>query len=190
MAGTPGLGPISPRLQRIAEQARAMPQVALTTLAHHLDHDLLLEAYRRTRKVRDPADRDPDLRGQGPAARRGDAARSRLRAGLPRLLVWLPAGSLGAPGPAKAVEGVDGPGRRLGAGAGRRAVLRHAGPRAAAGDPSPTGTRRGAAPSDREVAARGRAGGGAPRAPRCRHATGGCHDSSYAMGNFEFETLL
>jgi group II intron reverse transcriptase/maturase len=27
-----------------------MPQVALTTLAHHLDHDLLLEAYRRTRK--------------------------------------------------------------------------------------------------------------------------------------------
>jgi len=50
MAGTPGLGPISPRLQRIAEQARAMPQVALTTLAHHLDHDLLLEAYRRTRK--------------------------------------------------------------------------------------------------------------------------------------------
>jgi group II intron reverse transcriptase/maturase len=38
------------KLQRIAEQARAMPQVALTTLAHHLDHDLLLEAYRRTRK--------------------------------------------------------------------------------------------------------------------------------------------
>jgi group II intron reverse transcriptase/maturase len=27
-----------------------MPQVALTTLAHQLDHDLLLEAYRRTRK--------------------------------------------------------------------------------------------------------------------------------------------
>ncbi len=50
MAGTPGPLPISPRLQRIAEQARAMPQVALTTLAHHLDHDLLLEAYRRTRK--------------------------------------------------------------------------------------------------------------------------------------------
>jgi len=50
MAGTSGLGPILPRLQRIAEQARAMPQVALTTLAHHLDPDLLLEAYRRTRK--------------------------------------------------------------------------------------------------------------------------------------------
>ena len=50
MAGTPGPGPISPGLQRIAEQARAMPQGALTTLAHHLDHDLLLEAYRRTRK--------------------------------------------------------------------------------------------------------------------------------------------
>jgi len=50
MAGTPGPGPISPRLQRIAELARAMPQTALTTLAHHLDQDLLLEAYRRTRK--------------------------------------------------------------------------------------------------------------------------------------------
>ncbi|NIP81854.1 MAG: transcription elongation factor GreAB, partial [Gemmatimonadetes bacterium] len=27
-----------------------MPQAALTTLAHHIDLDLLLEAYRRTRK--------------------------------------------------------------------------------------------------------------------------------------------
>jgi len=50
MAGTPGPGPISPKLQRIAERARAMPQTALTTLAHAIDLDLLEEAYRRTRK--------------------------------------------------------------------------------------------------------------------------------------------
>jgi group II intron reverse transcriptase/maturase len=50
MAGTPGLETISPKLQRIAELARAMPQAALTTLAHAIDLDLLGEAYRRTRK--------------------------------------------------------------------------------------------------------------------------------------------
>ncbi len=48
MAETRGSGPISPKLRRIAELARERPQTALTTLAHHLD--LLLEAYRRTRK--------------------------------------------------------------------------------------------------------------------------------------------
>jgi group II intron reverse transcriptase/maturase len=50
MAGTQGPDTISPRLQRIAELARAKPQQALTTLAHHIDLALLLEAYRRTRK--------------------------------------------------------------------------------------------------------------------------------------------
>jgi group II intron reverse transcriptase/maturase len=41
---------ISPRLQRIAKLAREMPQAALTTLAHHIDMDLMREAFRRTRK--------------------------------------------------------------------------------------------------------------------------------------------
>ena len=50
MAGTQGLDSISLRLQRIAELAKRRPQEALTTLAHHIDLDLLLEAYRRTRK--------------------------------------------------------------------------------------------------------------------------------------------
>jgi group II intron reverse transcriptase/maturase len=50
MAGTQGPGSISTRLQRIAELARRRPQEALTTLAHYIDLDLLLEAYRRTRK--------------------------------------------------------------------------------------------------------------------------------------------
>jgi RNA-directed DNA polymerase len=50
MVETLGSEAISTKLQRIAELAREMPQAALTTLAHHIDLDLLLEAYRRTRK--------------------------------------------------------------------------------------------------------------------------------------------
>jgi len=42
--------PISTRLQRIAEQARGAPEMAFTSLAHHIDLDLLREAFRRTRK--------------------------------------------------------------------------------------------------------------------------------------------
>jgi group II intron reverse transcriptase/maturase len=50
MTGTQGSRTISPKLLRIAELAREKPQTALTTLAHAIDLDLLLEAYRRTRK--------------------------------------------------------------------------------------------------------------------------------------------
>jgi retron-type reverse transcriptase len=50
MAETSSSGAISPKLQRVAALAREMPQAALTTLAHHIDLDLLLEAYGRTRK--------------------------------------------------------------------------------------------------------------------------------------------
>jgi RNA-directed DNA polymerase len=42
--------PVSPRLQQIAKLARNAPQMVFTTLAHHIDHDLLLEAYQQTRK--------------------------------------------------------------------------------------------------------------------------------------------
>ncbi len=41
---------ISPRLQRIASLSRENPQWSFVTLAHHIDVDLLREAYRRTRK--------------------------------------------------------------------------------------------------------------------------------------------
>jgi group II intron reverse transcriptase/maturase len=40
----------SPGLQRVAKQAKDHPEWTLTTLAHHIDLDLLREAYRRTRK--------------------------------------------------------------------------------------------------------------------------------------------
>lgn len=41
---------VSTKTQRIAELARKMPQLVLTTLAHHIDREWLKEAYRRTRK--------------------------------------------------------------------------------------------------------------------------------------------
>src|SRR4051812_37475700 len=41
---------ISTKLDRIAEQARQAPDMAFTTLAHHIDREWLREAYRRTRK--------------------------------------------------------------------------------------------------------------------------------------------
>jgi group II intron reverse transcriptase/maturase len=50
MAETPGSTTVSTRLQRIALLAKQAPDTALTTLAHHIDMDWLLEAYRRTRK--------------------------------------------------------------------------------------------------------------------------------------------
>src|SRR5262245_24736558 len=41
---------ISTKLERIAELAKQSPQMAITSLAHHIDIDWLKEAYRRTRK--------------------------------------------------------------------------------------------------------------------------------------------
>ena len=49
-AGTPSPGKVSTGLHRIADLARRAPQMAFTTLAHHIDIRLLREAYRLTRK--------------------------------------------------------------------------------------------------------------------------------------------
>lgn len=50
MTGTSSPEGVSTRLQRIAFLAREDPGRCLTTLAHHIDVDLLREAFRRTRK--------------------------------------------------------------------------------------------------------------------------------------------
>lgn len=42
--------PVSTKRQRIAELARQAPEMVFTTLAHHIDIEFLLEAYRCTRK--------------------------------------------------------------------------------------------------------------------------------------------
>ena len=46
--------PVSTRLQRIAAQAQARPEMVFTTLAHLIDEELLREAYERTRKDSSP----------------------------------------------------------------------------------------------------------------------------------------
>jgi RNA-directed DNA polymerase len=56
---TPRVNTVSPRLQQIAKLARGAPMMVFTSLAHHIDIDLLFEAYRRTRK-----DSAPGVDGQ------------------------------------------------------------------------------------------------------------------------------
>lgn len=50
MAETQSSEVISTKLRRVAELARNAPDMAFTTLAHHIDVEWLREAYRRTRK--------------------------------------------------------------------------------------------------------------------------------------------
>src|SRR5688500_3252054 len=50
MAETPSSQTVSTKHERIAELARQMRGVALTSLSHHIDMDWLREAYRLTRK--------------------------------------------------------------------------------------------------------------------------------------------
>jgi len=50
MGETPSSQTILPKLERIAKLAKQAPEMAFTTLAHHIDIDWLREAYRRTRK--------------------------------------------------------------------------------------------------------------------------------------------
>jgi RNA-directed DNA polymerase len=50
MPGTPRPDPVSTKRQRIAELARSCPDMAFTTLAHHIDIAWLRKAYRLTRK--------------------------------------------------------------------------------------------------------------------------------------------
>jgi RNA-directed DNA polymerase len=50
MSGSPNLGSISTRLQRIAQLAREAPERSFLSLAHYIDEYWLQEAYSRTRK--------------------------------------------------------------------------------------------------------------------------------------------
>ena len=50
MSGSPNLGSISTRLQRIAKLAREDPERSFLSLAHYIDEYWLQEAYSRTRK--------------------------------------------------------------------------------------------------------------------------------------------
>ena len=50
MANTPRLDSVSPKRQRIAELARQASDMVFTSLAHHIDRDMLHAAYVVTRK--------------------------------------------------------------------------------------------------------------------------------------------
>jgi hypothetical protein len=50
MTGTSGPEDVSRKQQRIAELARNCPEMAFTTLAHHIDDFWLYVAYLETRK--------------------------------------------------------------------------------------------------------------------------------------------
>lgn len=50
MVGKPSPETVSTKTERIAELAKQMPSVALTSLSHHIDIEWMQEAYRRTRK--------------------------------------------------------------------------------------------------------------------------------------------
>jgi group II intron reverse transcriptase/maturase len=87
MAETQGSITVSTKLERIAKLARERPDVALTTLAHHIDVDWLREAYRQTRK-----DSAPGIDGQD-ATQYAEHLEDNLRA----LLERAKAGSYRAP---------------------------------------------------------------------------------------------
>jgi group II intron reverse transcriptase/maturase len=87
MAETQGSITVSTRLERIAKLAKDRPNVALTTLAHHIDVDWLREAYRRTRK-----DGAPGIDGQG-----AEQYAEHLEENLRSLLERAKAGSYRAP---------------------------------------------------------------------------------------------
>jgi hypothetical protein len=87
MTETPISEAVSTRLQRIAELAREDRQRSFLSLAHHIDIELLREAFRRTRK-----DGAPGVDGQTAAA-----YGERLEENLQSLLDRFKSGNLGTP---------------------------------------------------------------------------------------------
>jgi len=78
---------ISTKLQRIAKLAHDAPELAFTTLAHHLDLAWMREAYRRTRK-----DGAPGVDGQS-----AHEYAEHLEENLERLLTRVKSGTYRAP---------------------------------------------------------------------------------------------
>jgi len=104
MSRIPSLDRISTKQRRIAELARTMPGVALTSLSHHIDFAWLLEAYRRTRKDgatgvdgQTAADYERDLERN--LQRLLDRAKSGTYRAPPVRRTHIPKGSRGATGP-------------------------------------------------------------------------------------------
>src|SRR5262249_35778314 len=152
--------PLSRRQVLRWHRAQGFPLVTgnLNRYAAHTSPDHRVPAGHQSRPAKrdgrqDPADRDSDVRGQGTAAGRGDAAGRRVRAGVPCLLVRLPAAPLGPSGAASAVGSGHAGARGVGPGVGHRGLLWIARSPTPAGDPSSTGARRRSAACDWQVVA-------------------------------------
>lgn len=87
MTEAPASDTISTRLQRIADRARAAPDMAFNNLSYLLDMDLLREAFSRTRKMSAPG-----VDGQTSADYAAD-----LDANLENLLFRVKSGTYRAP---------------------------------------------------------------------------------------------
>lgn len=85
--GIPSPSKVSPKLERIAKLAKQAPEMAFTSLAHHIDIDWLREAYRRTRK-----DGAAGVDGQS-----GEEYAANLESNLQRLLDRAKSGTYRAP---------------------------------------------------------------------------------------------
>jgi len=177
------------RLQRIAELAREDPERAFRSLAHHIDLELLHEAFRRTRKdgavgvdgqtgreyeerleenLRSLLDRFKSGQYKAPPVRR-----TYVPKGDGTQLVRLPAGPLGAPRAGRPLARAHGDGRGLGSGSGHQELfgLDFACP--ASWHSRPEGARWRAASDDRQVACRRRDGGDSSQSPRRGHPARG-----------------
>lgn len=104
MPERPSSTSVSTKLRRIAKLAREMPDVALTSLSHHIDLDWLKEAYRRTRKDgavgvdgQTAADYERDLEGNLRSLL--DRAKSGTYRAPPVRRVYIPKGNRGATRP-------------------------------------------------------------------------------------------
>jgi hypothetical protein len=87
MQGTPSPANVSTKLQRIAELAPKAPDMVFTSLAHHIDLELLQQAYRQTRK-----DGAPGIDGQT-----SDEYAANLQGNLQALLDRFKSGGYQAP---------------------------------------------------------------------------------------------
>ena len=101
MAGMQGPGTVSTRLRRIAKLAKEAPDLAFTSLAHHIDVEFLHEAYRRTRKSGAP----------GVDGQTAEQYEVRLEENLRSLLDRLKSGAYRAP-PGRRVNIPKGDGRK------------------------------------------------------------------------------
>ena len=118
----------------------------------------------------DAPDWHSDTGGQDCPTRGADGAGAGIRAGLSRLLVWIPAGAWRSSGAGSAVARADGVWWRMGHRPGHRGLLRVGGLGSPEELSGPTGARRSDTTSDREVAERRSDGGGRVELSAAGHA--------------------